>query len=65
MLPLPLLFNFLLDIKIFNSFTRFCFKKLFVNVIPVSKKILEKPNFLALISTSLKSKFPTSLTGIL
>ena len=58
MLALPFLPRFLFEINSLKSSTKFSFKKLLVNFIPASKKILEKPNFLALFSTFLKSSSP-------
>ena len=44
--PSPFLPRFELDIKSLKSSTKFSLKKLIVSFIPVSKKTLQKPNFL-------------------
>ena len=64
-LPDPLFLRFLFDIKILKSCTRSFLKKLVVNFIPDSKKILEKPKFLTFIRTFIKSRLPFISRGIL
>ena len=64
-LPSPSFPSFLLDIISLKSFIKFLFKKLVVNFIPDSIKILEKPNSFALISDLFKSRSPSLLVGIL
>ena len=61
----PFLPRFLSDIKSWKLSTKFLFRKLVVNFSPVSKKILEKPNNLTLVRIFFKSKFPSSLKGVL
>ena len=65
MLPDPFFLSFSSDIKILKSFINFFLKKLEVNFIPVSKKILEKPKYLALFKEVLRFKCPSGSRGIL
>ena len=47
------------EIKILNSLIKLFLKKLLIKFIPDSRKILEKPNFLAFISAYFKSILPS------
>ena len=61
----PFFPSFLLDINYLKSSINFILKKLVVNFIPVSIKILEKPSSFALMRVSFKSRLPVLSKEIL